>query len=51
MLNNASGINYRSVDTDDVILNICGFVIGWSVYATFNKICIYLSEKQILKQK
>ena len=46
-----TGINYRSVDIDDVILNICSFVIDCFVYATFNKICIYLSEKQNLKQK
>jgi len=50
-LDKATGINYRSVDIDDIILNICGYVVGWIVYSTFDKICIYLSEKQILKQK
>ncbi len=42
----ATGINYRSVDIDDIILNICGYVVGWIVYIIFNKIYRYISKNK-----
>ena len=46
LLNKATGINYRSVDIDDIILNICGYVVGWIVYIIFNKIYRYISKNK-----